>query len=209
MTRQGDMIPVLVVAGEGGSISLVRQPVPDGLFALSTQEIDYGLDDSEVSESPPLQWRSWEQVLDALEAYPWRSLIPLLASAAYADMLHAAFRKQAVTGRTGDHWERLFTQTAPIRTIERHLHELMRLRAGNLIEEHGVVLPGLTAPADAIDDPEWFPIPGMYGGFSCRWAGESSEPTLVVESWSRVVEGSGQRHHITVGACTLVDEGFV
>ena len=209
MTERKDVLPVLVVAGEGGSISLVRQQGPNGLLALSTQEVDYGLDDAEAFASPSLHQLSWEQALDALEVYPWRSLTPILVSAAHADMLQAAFRKQAVTGRTGDHWERLFTQTAPIRTIERHLHELIHLRAGNLIEEHGVVLPGLTAPADASNEPAWFPIPGMYGGFSYRWAGESSEPMLVVESWSRVVEGSGQRHPITVGACTLVDEGFV
>ena len=209
MTGQGEAIPVLVVAGEGGSITLVRQPVPDGLFALNSQEIDYGLDDAEASESPPLHWLSWEQALDALEAFPWRSLTPIRVSAAHADMLQAAFGKQASPGRAGDLWERLFDQSTPIRAIERNLHELMRLRAGNLIEEHGIVLPGLAAPADATDDPDWFPIPGMYGGFSYRWAAESAKPMLVVESWSRVVGGSGQRHHITADGCNLIEEGFV
>lgn len=87
MTGRIDPTSVLVVAGEGGSISLVKQPTPDGLFALITEEIDYGLDDAESSEDPPLQWRSWEPALDSLEAYPWRGLTPILMSAAYADML--------------------------------------------------------------------------------------------------------------------------
>ena len=87
MTGRIDPTSVLVVAGEGGSISLVKQPTPDGLFALITEEIDYGLDDAESSEDPPLQWRSWEPALDSLEAYPWRCLTPILMSAAYADML--------------------------------------------------------------------------------------------------------------------------
>lgn len=32
---------------------------------------------------------------------------------------------------------------------------------------------------------------------------------LMVESWSRIVEGCGQRHRITAGACSLEAEGFV
>lgn len=209
MTEREDVLPVLVVAGEGGSISLVRQPVPDGLFALSTQEIDYGLDNAEASEDPPQRWLSWDQALNALEAYPWRSLTPIRMSAAHADMLQAAYRNRPTPRHAGDHWDRLFAQTASILAVERNLHGLMQLRASNLIEEHRVMLPGLTAPADATDDPEWFPIPGMYGGFSYRWAADSTGPILVVESWSRVVGGSGQRYHITAADCTLVEEGFV
>lgn len=208
MTEWEDVLPVLIVAGEGGSISLVRQAVPDGLFALSTQEIEYGLGDAESSEEQPQRWLSWDQALEALEVYPWRSLTPIRMSAAHADMLQAAYRRSAPR-HAGDHWDRLFAQTASILAVERNLHGLMQLRASNLIKEHGVTLPGLTAPADATDDPEWFPIPGMYGGFSYRWAADSIGPILVVESWSRVVGGSGQRHHITAADCTLVEEGFV
>ena len=209
MTEREDVLPVLVVAGEGGSISLVMQPVPDGLFALTTKEIDYGLDEVEFSKEPPQRWLSWDQALEALEAYPWRSLTPIRMSAAHADRLQAAYRNRPAPRHAGDHWDRLFAQTASILAVERNLHRLMQLRAGNLIEEHEVNLPGLAAPADASDEPAWFPIPGMYGGFSYRWAVHSAEPMLVVESWSRVVGGSGQRHHITAADCTLVEEGFV
>lgn len=209
MTEREDALPVLVVAGEGGSISLVRQPVPDGLFALTTQEIDYGLDEVESSREPSQRWLSWDQALEALEAYPWRSLTPIRMSAGHADRLQAAYRNRPAPRHAGDHWDRLFAQTASILAVERNLHGLMQLRASNLIEEHRVMLPDLTAPADATDDPEWFPIPGMYGGFSYRWAADSTGPMLVVESWSRVVGGSGQRHHITAADSTLVEEGFV
>lgn len=51
----------------------------------------------------------------------------------------------------------------------------------------------------------WFPIPGMYGGFSIALM----RNYLDVESWSRVVGGSGQSHVITVEGTVLVDEGFV
>ena len=51
----------------------------------------------------------------------------------------------------------------------------------------------------------WFAYPGMYGGFSCR----VHRGRLHVESWCRVVGGSGQAHVITEGGCVLVEEGFV
>lgn len=51
----------------------------------------------------------------------------------------------------------------------------------------------------------WFPFPGMYGGFSSS----VHRNRLVVESWCRVVGGSGQAHVITEGGCVLVEEGFV
>lgn len=208
MTEPGGLISVLAVAGEGGSISLIQRPTPDGLFTLLTREIVHGLNDAESSEAP-LQWHDWDQVLGALEAYPWRSLTPILISARHGDRLQAAFRMRPASWRKHNQWEQLFAQAPRILAVERSLHELMQLRAGNLIEEHEVVLPGLTAPANAMHEPEWFPIPGMYGGFSYRWAECSSEPLLVVESWCRVAEGSGQRHHITADSCTLIEEGFV
>lgn len=54
-------------------------------------------------------------------------------------------------------------------------------------------------------DKLWFPVPGMYGGFSLV----ISRSRLHVESWCRVVGGSGQAHVITEHGAVLVDEGFV
>jgi hypothetical protein len=51
----------------------------------------------------------------------------------------------------------------------------------------------------------WFAVPGMYGGFSI----ELMRGYLYVESWIRVVGGSGQAHVITHEGVTLVEEGFV
>mgnify|MGYP000945611205 CR=1 FL=1 len=59
-------------------------------------------------------------------------------------------------------------------------------------------------------EPEvWFPIPGMGGGFNYWVEGEGEHIKLVTESWSRFVEGTGQRHEITATGSQLVDEGFV
>lgn len=51
----------------------------------------------------------------------------------------------------------------------------------------------------------WFAYPRMYGGFSVS----VHRGRLFVESWCRVVGGSGQAHVITENGCVLVDEGFV
>jgi hypothetical protein len=50
----------------------------------------------------------------------------------------------------------------------------------------------------------------MYGGFryALRDEGGRRYPTLVTESWCRVLEGSGQRHQVTCRGYTLVAEGF-
>lgn len=210
MTGSDSAIPLLVVAGEGGSLSLIQQPNSSGRFALLKQEMDYGLDES--PEDPRLHWGDWNGTLAALERYPWRGLTPNLMRARYADRLQAAFHAGTVPGGESDRWERLFAQAAEILSVERHFHELIRGRTRSLLEDQEFTLPELpmlTAPADETTEPEWFPVPGMYGGFSYRWERRSTGPLLVVESWCRVVGGSGQRHQITANACTLVDEGFV
>ena len=55
----------------------------------------------------------------------------------------------------------------------------------------------------------WFPVPGMYGGFRCRLEEAGDDARLVVDSFCRVVSGSGQRHAITSSGSELVEEGFV
>lgn len=61
----------------------------------------------------------------------------------------------------------------------------------------------------AAEPKAWFPIPGMYGGFSFWLEGDGPDAKLITESWSRVVDGSGQRHEITPTGSRLVEEGFV
>lgn len=58
-------------------------------------------------------------------------------------------------------------------------------------------------------EPEWFPVDGMYGGFSYRLVRLSTGLQLKVESWSRIADGSGMRHRITSTEVVLEEEGFV
>lgn len=93
--------------------------------------------------------------------------------------------------------------------IQSHFHEIIRGRIDRVLPDHGLRLPELE-PLLELDRPKmWFPVPGMYGGFSYRLESPGVEAELISESWCRVVGGSGQRHEITSGGSRLVEEGFV
>lgn len=90
-----------------------------------------------------------------------------------------------------------------IAAIDRHLAAVVDGRTQPL----GVRLrhPSIEVLTGVPDGRLWYPVPGMYGGFSIRLR----EHHLYVESWCRVVGGSGEAHVITADGATLVDEGFV
>jgi len=94
-------------------------------------------------------------------------------------------------------------------TIQRHFHALIHKRAGSFIEEQNTALPELAPLLTSQEHQTWFAIPGMYGGFNYWLEGEGEQSRLITESWSRVAEGSGQRHEITAEGFRLMEEGFV
>ena len=87
---------------------------------------------------------------------------------------------------------------------DHHLDALVRERTASL---DPVVHRPVATEVVALDglDSLWFAYPGMYGGFSIS----VHRARLHVESWCRVVGGSGQAHVITEGGCVLVEDGFV
>lgn len=98
---------------------------------------------------------------------------------------------------------------ATLQKIQNHFHQVILNRTGDLVQKSGLRLPELE-PMLEIEEPKmWFPVPGMYGGFSYWLDGEGKNAKLISESWCRVVGGSGQRHEITSEEGKLVDEGFV
>lgn len=93
--------------------------------------------------------------------------------------------------------------------IQSHFHQVIRGRIDRPIPNHGLRLPELE-PLLELERPQmWFPVPGMYGGFSYRLESFGVEAMLVSESWSRVEGGSGQRHDITSEGSRMIEEGFV
>lgn len=97
--------------------------------------------------------------------------------------------------------------------IEKRFHELIVRRAKEFgckwADDPNKELPVVTA--DLVDKQyqewhqEWFPVPGMYGGFAWKVrTEEDGTPYLIAESWSRVVDGWGQDHKITPDATELL-----
>ena len=93
--------------------------------------------------------------------------------------------------------------------IQANFHRLILSRAADMTDPDRLDLPELTPLLTAKEPTAWFAVPGMYGGFSYRFEGEGECAKLISESWSRVVEGSGQRHEVTASGILLLDEGFV
>jgi hypothetical protein len=89
--------------------------------------------------------------------------------------------------------------------LERHLHTVITKR----IAEFGVTRPLRLPPLDLFTEMAsptmWFAIPGMYGGFKIELTGQE----LLAESFSRVVEGSGEKHRIRADGPLLVAQGHV
>ena len=96
-----------------------------------------------------------------------------------------------------------------LQKIQAHFHEIILGRAGDLVQKYRLRLPELETLLEIEHPRMWFPVPGMYGGFSYWIDVEGEDAKLVSKSWCRVVGGSGQRHEITSKEGKLVDEGFV
>jgi hypothetical protein len=100
-------------------------------------------------------------------------------------------------------------------SIQANFHELMRYRCRGVeqclawLSEHEDELPKISNDLLGAKEPEWFPIPGMYGGFSYGLFERDGKPVLVADSWVRIVGGSGEQHEITADKVELVARGFV
>jgi hypothetical protein len=106
-----------------------------------------------------------------------------------------------------------------IRSIEHHLHAVIRGRAARFIDKHAVALPSLAAmlageateafgPAPGSTDVWFFPVPGMYGGFRLRWSDGGPETKLEAMSFCRIADDSVQCHEITTEGSVLVESGM-
>jgi hypothetical protein len=93
--------------------------------------------------------------------------------------------------------------------IQEHFHAVIRGRVADLVSDQALRLPELEVLLELEQPTMWFPVPGMYGGFSYRLEEVGVDACLVSESWCRVAGGSGQRHVVTPAGSRMVDEGFV
>jgi hypothetical protein len=143
---------------------------------------------------------------------PEDELLPLVRAAIRAGVFSEAFVEslRTLVGELGNGAVPKVAQgLTELERVQAHFHDLIRSRAGDLVREHSTSLPSLAVGVGTDDEPEWFPIEGMHGGFKYWWDATTSGLRLMVESWSRVVSGSGQLHEITPAGARLLGEGFV
>jgi hypothetical protein len=93
--------------------------------------------------------------------------------------------------------------------MQAHFHTVIRGRAEKEVQQHRLRLPELEPLLEFDDLRVWFAVPGMYGGFNYWLLADGVKPKLESESWCRVVEGSGERHAISLAGSRLIAEGFV
>ena len=93
--------------------------------------------------------------------------------------------------------------------VQAHFHDVIRGRAAALVDEAGLRLPELEPLLEYEGVRMWIGIPGMAGGFLYELIADGVEARLSTSSWSRMADGSGQRHEITSAGSKLVEEGFV
>ncbi|KQT91217.1 hypothetical protein ASG60_21510 [Methylobacterium sp. Leaf469] len=96
-------------------------------------------------------------------------------------------------------------------TIQACFHDVIRGRAADLVDRARLRLPELAPLLEMPpgEEPTWFAVPGMYGGFAYELYSDGVESVLISTSWSRVVGGSGQKHEIMSSGSRLVEQGFV
>lgn len=102
-----------------------------------------------------------------------------------------------------------------LEAIQQNFYDLMYYRCRNAencikwLDENTSELPKITNALLATTEPEWIPIPGMYGGFAYGLIERDGKPLLIADSWVRIVGGSGQTHEISPSSVTLTAEGYV
>ena len=137
-----------------------------------------------------------------LRCRPWLTLRTAAGDRPFDIALRGGHEELATLLRPAIHHP---LSTDVLSALERHLHTVITKR----IAEFGITRPLRLPPLDLFTEMAsptmWFAIPGMYGGFRIELTGQE----LLAESFSRVVEGSGEKHRIRSDGAQLVAEGHV
>lgn len=142
---------------------------------------------------------------------PEEELLPLLEAAFRGGVFSDGFTQglRRVMAELGDPAGTAARAATDLERVQLHFHELIRTRAGDRIGDQASSLPELSKDVGSEEEPVWFPVDGMDGGFKYWWDVSAPRLRLMSESWSRGVAGSGQLHEITPTGARLLGEGFI
>jgi hypothetical protein len=143
---------------------------------------------------------------------PEEELLPLLKAAVDAGVFSDEFLtglRRVLGAPTASPGKPAATPANDLEKVQAHFHELIRTRAGHALGTQAESLPRLAREQGTEEEPVWFAVDGMHGGFKYWWDVSSPGLRLMSESWSRVAAGSGQLHEITPSGARLLGEGFV
>jgi hypothetical protein len=162
-----------------------------------------------------LRFSSWQgsrmqaRPLDLTE----EELLPLFDAALRAGVFSEQFMRDLggllASARAPDEPAAPAQPTTDLEKVQAHFHDLIRSRAGDLLGNQASSLPQLSREEASEEEPAWFPVEGMHGGFKYWWDPASSRLRLMSESWSRIAAGSGRLHEVTPSGARLLGEGFV
>lgn len=93
--------------------------------------------------------------------------------------------------------------------VQGHFDDLVRSTVASYQGVESIAPPTLSKAEITSMERPYLAVDGMYGGFTYWLEETGGGKQLIVESWSRVIEGSGLRHSITPAGVTLLDRGFV
>jgi hypothetical protein len=165
------------------------------------------------AEQVEIRFSGWEgsRMMPRPLDLPEDELLPLMRVALRAGVFSEAFvesLRTLVSELGNGSASKVAQELTELERVQAHFHDLIRSRAGDLVRENSTNLPSLAVGVGTDDEPAWFPIEGMHGGFKYWWDATSSGLRLMTESWSGVVAGSGQLHEITPTGARLLGEGF-
>lgn len=161
-----------------------------------------------------IRFSSWEgtRMLPRALDLPEEELLPLLEAALRAGVFTETFARglrSVVAGMGAPADTAAVSTTTDLEKVQAHFHTLIRSRAGDRVGDKASSLPAISKTEGSEENPAWFPVDGMDGGFKYWWDASAPGLGLMSESWSRVVAGSGQLHEITPTGSRLLGEGFV
>lgn len=96
-----------------------------------------------------------------------------------------------------------------LQAIQDHFHAVIRERMSEFNITTELRLPELEPLLELKHPTMWFPVSGMYSGFSYEVRTAADAPALISENESRMADGSGQRHLVSTHGSLLLDEGFI